>query len=437
MFRLDPNPAPAFFTTEQQIRELVLRTFSDGPREQLLLFTYLAERDWKRLLWWLDTSGLALYWLDRLESLNLEAVLPSWVYRRLRRNRDDNAARMGDMIAESKAIQQEFQAERLSYAVLKGFSLWPRSVPKLELRSQLDLDFLVAATDALKARTVLEKNGYSLKAISGRSWEFIAGSVTSDSLKNLYKTVPYRSAELHLEAPDSPLLDRTEATSFNGIDMPVLSRVDLFLSQGLHVYKHLCSDFSRTAHLLEFGRHILSRRNDAKFWEELELRVEDDRGVCLRLGVATLVMERALSEAAPERYRQWTVERLPVGVRLWAERYGMRAAVSRFPGSKLYLLLEEEMAAAGIPSRRSIRRSLLPLRLPPAIERPKPGERLPDRLRRHKMQTRFILSRLRFHGVEGVRYLWHALLWRLRPASDYEESAHSMTFGKASYRTTK
>jgi hypothetical protein len=75
--------------------------------------------------------------------LDLLQVLPSPVLARLRQNLADNSERIDEMIDESVAIQHRFQEAGISYAVLKGFSLWPISVRKLELRSQLDLDFLV------------------------------------------------------------------------------------------------------------------------------------------------------------------------------------------------------------------------------------------------------------------------------------------------------
>jgi len=64
------------------------------------------------------------------------------------------------MIAELSAIHREFQRAALSYAILKGFSLWPASVPRPELRSQLDIDFLVTQDSAREARRILEGRGY-------------------------------------------------------------------------------------------------------------------------------------------------------------------------------------------------------------------------------------------------------------------------------------
>ena len=259
---------------DQLIREAVLLTFCQPLPEQCRQLQDLSEKEWRRLLNWLDISGLALYFLDRMEELHLCDMLPPGVLARLQQNLRDNVERTRGMIAESIAIEQEFQKTGLGYATLKGFSFCPSSVPRAELRHQFDLDFLVTEQSASQARQILERRAYRLLyAISGRSWEFKINETPGISVKDLYKDLPGRSVELHIEAKiqgRSSLLERLEMRDFHGIHMPVLSPVDLFLGQGMHVYKHVCGEFSRTAHLLEFYRHVLARRQDDVFWEELQ-----------------------------------------------------------------------------------------------------------------------------------------------------------------------
>ena len=132
----------------------------------------LSGKAWGQLLCWLDMSGLSLYFLNRLVVLDLCDMLPSEVLTSLQQNLVDNTQRTQSMISESIAIQQEFQNAGLLYANLKGQSLCPSSVSKPELRSQFDLDFLIAERDAPNARAILEGRGYRLYATSGRSWEF-------------------------------------------------------------------------------------------------------------------------------------------------------------------------------------------------------------------------------------------------------------------------
>jgi hypothetical protein len=397
---------------EQLIREAVLMTFCDPLPAECSRLLNLSERKWKSLLHWLDISGLALYFLNQLIDLELCDLLPSAVFTRLYLNLIDNSERTRGMIGESIAIQQEFQRADLWYANLKGLSLWPSSVPKPELRSQFDLDFLVGEQSASEARRILERRGYRLYAISGRSWEFKRNERPGLSLKHLYKNLPSYSVELHIERDAHSQLEQLEIRDLYGMRMPVLSPVDLLLGQGLHAFKHISSEFSRAAHLLEFRRHVIARRDDNAFWIELQLAAKDNPRASLGLGVVTLLITHVIGDFAPEALTNWTVDALPRPVRLWVETYGHRIVFASYPGSKLYLLLQQELESSGIQGKRPIRNSLLPFRLPPPVIRAFPKEALRVRIRRYYMQLELILARLHFHVVEGLRFKLESRHWR-------------------------
>ena len=397
-----------------QQREAILLAFCEPLPVEFERLRHLSRRQWSGLMRWLDTSGLALCFLDRVMELELSEMVPAAVLERLRQNLVDNTARTEAMIDESSKIHRDFQRAGLRYATLKGFSLWPVSAPKLELRSQLDLDFLMAEECADEARRLLEARGYRLRAISGRSWEFKAVRKGDDSLSGLYKP-RHGAVELHLEASGlgrDSLLARTERRYFRGVSMPVLAPVDLFLGQGLHAFKHVCSEFSRTAHLLEFRRHVLARHHDDAFWRELQETAKRNARAPIALGVVTLLISSIMGEFAPEALTCWTVDRLPAAARLWVETYGYDVALCSVPGNKLYLLLQPELERVGFPAKRSMRQALLPRRLPPAIADGRPGETLSGRFRRYYKQLHFIQFRLRFHVVEGFRYLLESVRWR-------------------------
>jgi hypothetical protein len=401
----------------QQHREAVLLSFCDPVPPACAALEYLSGKEWQQLLHWMDISGLALYFLDHMTQLRQVELLPPHVLARLRQNLADSTERTAAMIAESTAIHRSFQAAGLSYATLKGFSLWPVSVPKLELRSQLDLDFLMAEKDAPQARQILEARGYHLGAISGRSWEFKSNGRCRYSIKDLYKPLQQHAAELHLESSaigSDSLLARTQKSCFHGVCSPVLAPVDLFLGQGLHLYKHICGESSRAAHLIEFRRHIIARYGDNAFWQQLRDLAERNPLAPAALGLVTLLISHLMGEFAPEAFTSWTVDRLPATARLWVELYGHRIVLGSLNGTKLYLLLQREMEGAGIPAGRSLRQALLPYRLPPVVTHAAPGETLPMRIQRHRAQLHFIWFRLRFHFVEGLRYLRESARWRRR-----------------------
>jgi len=412
---LNNNISAGAMSREQLTRLAVLLSFCDPlPRRCLRMLT-LSGKAWGQLLCWLDMSGLSLYFLNRLVVLDLCDMLPSEVLTRLQQNLVDNTQRTQSMISESIAIQQEFQNAGLLYANLKGQSLCPSSVSKPELRSQFDLDFLIAERDAPNARAILEGRGYRLYATSGRSWEFKLNERPGVALRDIYKDLKSYAVDLHLESSDPSkrsILERLEWREQSGMRMPVLAPVDLFLGQGLHVFKHICGESSRTAHLLEFRQHVLTRREDNAFWDELRLAAIDDPQASQGLGVVILLITLVMGDFAPKALTGWTVDVLSRPVRLWVKMYGPRVALGSYPGSKLYLLLRMELESAGIPQKRSLRQALLPSRLPPPVIRAFPNEVLPVRLRRYRMHIQLILERLRFHIVEGFRYALESRRWR-------------------------
>jgi hypothetical protein len=427
-------PAPTTNTTfepqgrEAWLRAAVLQCFCDPHPATCARICEISEAQWRRLLPWLDTSGLALYFLDRMRELKLCHRLPLAIVARLEQNLSDNTERIHDLISESRAIQEEFQYVDLSYAVLKGFSLWPHSTPAPELRSQLDQDFLIAENHAPEARRILEQRGYRLHAVSGWSWEFMTVHPPASGLADLYKPLPLRSVELHLERCDSgraSLLARTERQDFHGISMPVLSPADLLFGQGMHLFKHVCGESFRAAHLLEFRRHVIARHSDIEFWREVRSIAAESPRACWGLGAVTLLISRAMDDFAPEALRSWTVAALPAAVRLWVESYGCRLVLSGSQGSKLYLFLQREFEAAGSAVKRPLWRVLLPFKLPPAIEFAPENESLPARLRRLRRQIRFIFVRLRFHAVEGLRYVLESVRWHRRLKERLRQNAFS------------
>jgi putative nucleotidyltransferase-like protein len=405
---------PSSLNRQQSLRLAILLTFCEPlPEHCSLLLRAVDANEWRSLLHWLDISGLALYFLDRMTELRLSNLLPPTVLSRLKENLNDNTERTRDLLDESIMIQREFQRDALTYAVLKGFSLYPSSVPRPELRHQFDMDFLVAKKSAPAAKNILERIGYGLHAVSGRSWEFKRNAPPGTPMKDFYKASPGRSVELHVEAdaPDrTSSLDRIEKRNIGGIDMPVLSPVDLFLGQGLHVYKHVCSEFSRTSHLLEFRRHVMLHRNDKAFWNKLRSSAEENPHASQRLGLVVLLTTHVMGNFAPEAFTSWTVARLPESARLWVKLYGHRVVLGSFPGNKLYLLLQRELNSPGAPSR-SLRQALLPHRLPPAVTPPSASDTLSLRLRRHRKQIHFVFSRLRFHVLQGLLFAWESYRW--------------------------
>ena len=404
----------ASLNSHERLRLLILRILTSSSSDLYSRLKRVPANEWRQLAVWLDCSGLALYFFDCLQKLGWHDALPYRLAARLQQNLADNAARTRGLVSESIAIQDQFQNFCVRYAVLKGVSLWPNSVPAPELRSQLDLDFLVGEESIATAQKILERRGYRLYAVSGRSWEFKRNERAGVTLKDLYMDQPAKSVELHVAQGgnnDCPL-DRTEWRNIAGFEMPVLSAVDLFLGQGLHVYKHVCSEFMRIAHLLEFHWHLLTLRDEEEFWRELECVASRTPAANVRLGVAILMASELTGASATESLSRWTVGAVPLLARQWVENYGRRFILSSFPGSKRYLLLQKTLCDSGVARRRADSRIIFPTKLPPMMIRALPNETTFHRIMRSWAQLKYIAHRLRFHIIAGFDLYRESRRWR-------------------------
>ncbi len=385
-----------------------MATFCQGAGEVAKSLGRFDERTWLAELEWLDVSGLALYLLDRLFALGQEDVLPAKILARLRQNLADNRMRTAVLLAEADEINRGFRREAALFANLKGITLSPESVPDPALRCQLDLDFMIFAGHAERAKSVLEGMGYVLDCKSGATWEFKAGGSHLPALQDLYKPKPQRSAELHLATIEGPL-ERTEVRAFNGVELCSLSSVDLYLAQAQHLFKHLCSAHTRASWLLEARRHMLARHADEAFWRCIDERIAEEPHTAVAVNVVTLLIAEVFGDVPPENLTRLAARVVPQAVKVWIAEYGRRILLVGRQGSKHYLLL---LTALPGPGSKPPRRHLVPLRLPPMITHPSVGETLFARMRRYQIQLTFILYRLRFHGVEGARYLVESFRFR-------------------------
>jgi hypothetical protein len=374
-------------------------------------------------MYWLDVSGLALYFLDRITQLGLSDCIPVATLDRLQKNLSDNYQRTASLFSEAAALSARFTRKNVEFALLKGISLCPDSVPNAALRCQMDLDMLVRESQADEARECLEAMGYELRVVSGLTREFKAGAGIAE-FKDLYRSRPQRSVDLHLlpfsngggAMQPEDLLSRAQRRSFNGLLLPVLSPEDIFIQQALHLFKHICSEHTRALWVLEFRQHVIAKRNKAQFWSSVRSLAGGTPGAVTAIGVCTLLAARLFGPFAPTELSHWSVERLSPSICLWVHLYGRRTLLSSFPGSKLYLLLQQELMPDTKENRAVLLRRLLPFHRPSNIMRTETISESAStpRLLRYRIQAKFLGSRLRMHVIEGVRYAIEAVRWRRR-----------------------
>lgn len=393
------------------------------------------ERQWARTMQWLDDSGLAFYFQQRLKEREATASIPDWVSAQLESNCSLNRQRTEDLGQRFARINALFTEAGIPYAAIKGFSLVPQFCPSSPLRYQGDFDYLVDEHSLLEARTVLLSLGYTERKSRSAQETIFLSPGASAPLRNGRQYSPHspHAVELHLDVWDAslhglPLLPRlfsTESLSVSHVDgkaFPSLHDEDAFLLQILHACHHLFTHWIRMSCLLEIAYFMNRNAENWELWDRIDRRVGGNpllrEFTALVVGMATQLFDCPI----PPQIHVWQ-EQLRPGPRLWVERYARDWAfgdvpvheLSFFPNSKLVLFLHQQYRDwpnSGRDPRQSRRASASRLSRILSSIRNHPA----SLLKRRWWKPQLLVRRTIFHAFAGIRYAcetprWH---WRLR-----------------------
>ena len=397
----------------QELKKAIVATFAT-PKYAADCIVGFSDVDWKSVMLWLDISGLAIYFLAQCQESGAGGLLPEWLSEDLGQRLENNRIRIAALQHEACEVARRLDGRDVRYALLKGMTLAPESVPNSAYRSQADLDVMVSRRHARRAIQLFRQMGYRLHAFSGSTLELVAGEANFPDMANMYSARTQRALDLHLlsEKDEQPgLLTRRAWRVFDETQIAVLSAADIMVQQAKHLMKHLCSEFTRLSWVLEFRRHVQARCGDESYWHAVEQIAAGEAHGDLAMGMALWVAEECFGKPPMEMPRQWSAEALPARVLLWLKRYTRTQLMSDEIRSKLYVLLSREMPS-GVIEERSTQKILFPHYLPLPILQPKPRERLTERLQRYVVEIDFFFRRLQFHVVEGVRFGIEASRWR-------------------------
>jgi Uncharacterised nucleotidyltransferase len=392
-------------------------------------------RHWQQTLGWVDRAGLTLYLVERLRACGATEVLPPRVLARFEQNLADNKCRVDHLLYETACINEKLDHAGVQYVVIKGLSLWPEFCSNPYLRTQCDLDYLVAGQSLRSAENALLELGYERRRRSDLkqfAFERPLRRVPSQ-FDSPYKLQTTPMVELHvgiwenvthhvpLEEPAFQL-NGPKLKEWGGLRFPVLSEEDALLLQLLHAFQHMLSYWVKLSWLLEIGRFMEKRQRDSPFWKRFSQRLEGAPRLTEFATIALALTANLFSAPMPEVAQDWG-QLLRPHARLWLENYSRSWALGErpphkskvFPDSKLSLFISGEYIPDHRARRDSLRHGLIPWKIPgkdPSVViapvRNQPGTRLQARW----LGTAFTVQRLSFHASAGLRYLWELPRWR-------------------------
>jgi putative nucleotidyltransferase-like protein len=390
----------------------------------------LGPGNWRRILAWLNDSGLALYFLRSLQNEGATGVLPPQVLAHLEGSLAQNRVRWESIVETFSCINEAFRQAGVRFAVIKGLSLVPDYCPDEVLRAPTDLDYLVDEQCLSLAEAVLEGAGYILQQCSDIEFKYRKRVSRMPRMSDSpYSVTTHPLVELHLRfwkhgennVPFAEPLFALEATTPHeswGLRFAVLNDCDAFLFQMIHIFQHTLDGWVKLCWLFEVGSFLSKRSEDSEFWRQVNDRIQ---AVPYLAEFAAIVVELArtvFSAPLPELVRNW-VSCLRPSSRLWLDNYGETFAFDDhpvsggryFPTSKLSLFLHQEYIPNAEMRNEMIRRRLFPWKRPARVAFPGEQEKASSAAA-IQLQWRFVLNRIIFHSGSTLRYLWEIPRWR-------------------------
>jgi Uncharacterised nucleotidyltransferase len=383
--------------------------------------------EWTRALAWLDLSGLALYFWQRMKSINAEEALPHYVQTQLGKSFEQNCARVAATEKEFMNLSKLFEDGGVEHAVLKGLALVPDYCPDPTLRTQYDHDYLLRPDSLKRAEDFLQSAGYVRKNPSEDHPIVYFQPVPvvdpfAESL-GLYSVGLRRPIELHLKLWDSAeekidlrlpedFLDRVCRRPWRDSEYPALADEDSLVFQVLHAFRHMLRNWSRLSVFLEISYFLKRQASDSDFWLRYRDRIRNLRWVPEASVLVFSLAKKLFGPSVPTEIEALVPSRFSALVDLWIERYGQRAALANFRNDKCSLLLHGEFVDNRSEWAKIRRLRLFPMhrphRLPDVLYK-----RGPQGVRRRWAGCLHAFQRFKFHAFSVFCYVWEYPQWRL------------------------
>jgi len=390
---------------------------------KLLPMKHCSGADLRRLLRWLDQSGLALYLLNQLQQHEALDAVPADFRQALEHRLIANRERTLDMLGEFRRLVESFNNRGVRFCALKGFTLTPDFCPAPYLRHQTDFDFLVSAEGMENAKQALKSCGYAQEEIRDTGEVTFATPLRHipSAQDDIYARPHHREVDLllslHLQehgvSIDAPsdCLQRLQNMTLHQVSFPALAPDDRFTLQVTHAMKHLLGSWVRLSWLVEVGNFIDLHYHDADLWRSVTARAGHNPTVRNAFGLVISLMQALFPRPIPRGLDAWCIQPLPSRIATWVSGFGPRWAVSDLDGAKLTLFVHQEFFDDASSWNSYLTSRIFPFGRGSSIGRVSievPGARI----RARASQWLHSLRRAMFHARELVSLPLEAMRWK-------------------------
>ena len=437
---------------DTHLKSLVMSALSFDPDlSRLHTVRNASDTQHRRLLRWLDQSGLALYFLNRLQQLNAADQLPSTLRHELEMRLAANRERSADMFDEFRRVANSFTDAGVTFCAIKGLSLVPEFCPAQHLRHQTDFDFLVSPNSVTQATRVLESQGYVQQEIRP------SGEVTFSTLQthvpsaadDIYARPRHREIDvlpsLQMDFHGASITTRMDQLAhvrskrIEDLSFPVLAADDMFSLQVLHAFSHFLGSWVRLSWLLEIASFLDAHHHDDLLWHSV---IERQQGVgpvsdtSLNRNAFGLILSLTQeifpsSRPLPSPIHNWCIQPLPIPIQVWIRHSGRRFALADLDGSKLSLFVYREFVATETRAERRACNRYLLRRIFPVGRRSCIGKvsiaSSRAKIRANVYQRLHSMRRALFHLCELVSFPVEAIRWKRALRSFQRQRAQTLS----------
>lgn len=404
---------------------------SGSPRADISL--PFSAHPWEHTLEWLDHSGIALLWWNRVKESGEEKRIPAEIGERVEKNLTDHRIRVAAMAEEFDSINQVLGKAGVRYAAMKGLTLIPDYCSDIFLRTTYDYDYLLPQESMTDAEEALRAAGYIRKedpedhpVVYFHKTRIPRSPLNRD---DLYSAGFPRTVELHylfwdptqvgisLELPRDIVARRV----LRRLDIPAnppgrpiefygLAEEDDLTLQLLHAFKHILHNWCRLCSLLDIAYFLQHRASDAAFWDRFLVRIDQSTPLCEIAGVVFLLAAGVFGGSIPEPVAARIIQSLRSPLVLWVNRYGLESALDNFSSNKFNLFLHREFIRDDAAWNKIRRNHLFPIHRPNKAVHGA-GMTLASRQLAKWKQAVYVAGRLKHHLAAGAQYSVESLFW--------------------------